>query len=443
MKLHFNMYTVLSFVLAIAMVTLLATGHHSAALLIAPGAAALPELEELVAEFKTKSKEIIGMTETLRTSHAELDSKMKNGETVSAELKAAVDKLLVGFNEQKTYLNELEQKIATRTEQEKMSPKTWGEQITESPAYNEFKTKSASGNPRGTFAVEVKAITSTVAAGLIRSQREDDVVGLPKQRRVMRDLLNVIPATSSSIDYAKQTVRTNAAATVAESAAKPYSQYEWVLATTPVRVIAHLAKLTRQAMDDAPRLMGEIDQEMRYGLGYVEERQFLYGNNTGQNLNGIVPQATAFAKPTGYVDALATRIDVLRLAMLQCALSLFPADGIVLSDTDWALIELTKTTEGAYILANPQGSVTPRMWGLPVVATPAMVDGDFLVGAFKIGATVYDRMGVEVLISTENSDDFEKNLATMRAEERVAMAVKRPLAFITGTFVDAIADIAA
>ena len=43
-------------------------------------------------------------------------------------------------------------------------------------------------------------------------------------------------------------------------------------------------------------------------------------------------------------------------------------------------------------------------------------------------------MAVEVLISTENVDDFEKNLATMRAEERVAIAVKRPTAFTKGTF---------
>ena len=58
----------------------------------------------------------------------------------------------------------------------------------------------------------------------------------------------------------------------------------------------------------------------------------------------------------------------------------------------------------------------------------------FLVGSFRFGATLYDRMGVEVLISTENVDDFEKNLATMRCEERLALAVKRPGAFIFGDF---------
>jgi HK97 family phage major capsid protein len=78
--------------------------------------------------------------------------------------------------------------------------------------------------------------------------------------------------------------------------------------------------------------------------------------------------------------------------------------------------------------------VEARLWGLPVVDTPAMAVDSFLVGAFRFGATLYDRMGVEILISTENADDFEKNLATMRAEERIALAVKRPASFVVGDF---------
>jgi HK97 family phage major capsid protein len=41
-------------------------------------------------------------------------------------------------------------------------------------------------------------------------------------------------------------------------------------------------------------------------------------------------------------------------------------------------------------------------------------------------------MGIEVLISTENDKDFENNMVTIRAEERLAFAVYRPEAFVTG-----------
>ena len=50
-----------------------------------------------------------------------------------------------------------------------------------------------------------------------------------------------------------------------------------------------------------------------------------------------------------------------------------------------------------------------------------------------MGAQIFDRMAVEVLISTENDKDIEKNMATIRAEERLALAVYRPEAFVTGS----------
>ena len=426
---------------------LIYNGMHAEAVTMLTAPAAAATLEELAIEMKSQGVGFDNARKELKEAHEEITRKMGEYKTeVSTELKTAIDKALTDFNIKfggvKAEFDALEQKMALRAANDgPENEKSWGEQFIEGA---QFKAASEIGGLSGrrmSMGQEVKQVNSAAAGGLIRSYREADVVSLLRERRVVRDLLRTVPVATSSVDYAVQTTRTNAAAPVAESAAKPYSDYAWSSATVVVRTLAHLAKITRQAMDDAPRLVGEIDSEMRYGLGFVEERQFLYGTGVGQNLFGIIPQATAFAVPTGFATRASgvTKIDVLRVAMLQNSLALLPADGIVLHEIDWADIELTKTTDGAYLFSNPQGTVDPRMWALPVVATPAMVAGDFLVGAFKMGATVYDRMAVEVLISTENVDDFEKNLATMRAEERVAIAVKRPGAFTTGSFDDAIA----
>lgn len=406
----------------------------TALFLIAP--AAVASLEDLATEFQTKTAEFKTISGELRDMQKELLTKTATNDTTLKSIQESVDQWLTKFNNVKSTVDDLEQKLAARVDADQKEVKTWGEQFVNGEGY-----KSAGGNAgsrRTTISHEVKQVTSAAAGGLIRSARETEIVQLQRERRVVRDLLRTVPINTSSVDYAVQLTRTNAAAPVAEGTAKPYSDYTWGSQTAVVRTLAHLAKITRQAMDDAPRLVGEIDSEMRYGLGYVEERQFLYGTGVGQNLHGIVPQATAFARPAGVGQMTnVTRVDILRMAMLQASLALLPADGIVLNELDWALIELTKTTDGAYLFANPQGNVEARMWGLPVVPTPAMDAGDFLVGSFRMGATVYDRMGVEVLISTENADDFEKNLATMRAEERVAIAVKRPTAFVTGDFAGA------
>lgn len=409
------------------------------ALLLAPAGAAT--LDELAEEFRTKTAEFSTISGELREMKSELLAKTATNDSTLASIKESVDQWLTKFNNMKGTVDDLEQKLSARAKDDGNEAKSWGQQFVEG---NSFKGKSDAhggklGDQRGlVIGCQVKQVTSAAAGGLIRSMREADVVQLQRERRVVRDLLRTVQVNTSSVDYAVQTTRTNNAAPVGEALAKPYSDYAWGSATVVVRTLAHLTKITRQAMDDAPRLMGEIDSEMRYGLGYVEERQFLYGSGVGQNLHGIIPQASAFARPAGVgQQANITRVDTLRFAMLQASLGLLPADGIVLNELDWALIELTKTTDGAYLFANPQGNVSSRMWGLPVVATPAMDAGDFLVGSFTMGATVYDRMGVEVLISTENADDFEKNLATMRAEERVAIAVKRPTAFVSGDFAGA------
>lgn len=431
--------------IALAMVALVLSGNAAAAVLVAPLAAA--DLEELATSMASANASFKAAHKEVTEAQKEITRKMGEQKTViSDELKAEIDKVLGDFNTKfegiKGQMTELEQKSVEARDAKEPEVKSWGEQFVANASVKSALDTHGSGftgNLRG----EVKQVNSVAAGGLIRQPyRDAEYVNLLRERRVVRDLLSTIRVNTSSVDYVVQTTRTNNAAPVAEAASKPYSDYAWASATAVIRTLAHLTKITRQAMDDAPRLMGEIDSEMRYGLGFVEERQFLYGTGVGQNLHGIMPQATAFALPTGFIRrAGTTKVDVLRVAMLQNAVALLPADGIVLNDVDWADIELTKTTDGAYLFANPQGSVSARMWSLPVVTTPAMAAGDFLVGNFAMGATIYDRMAVEVLISTENVDDFETNRATMRAEERVGLAVKRPQAFTKGTFAAAITAI--
>lgn len=429
---------------ALAVGILFATGNAAAAVLVAPLGAA--DLEELAGNMAAANASFKSAHKEVKEGYEELTRKMgEQGTKITQELKDAIDKVIGDFNVKfdgiKNEMTEIEQKAVAARDKAEPEMKSWGQQFIEGGSVKSALEQGSSFS--GSVRQEVKQMDSTAAGGLIlRPFRDNELVNLLRERRVVRDLLSTIRVNTSSVDYVTQTTRTNAAAPVAEAASKPYSDYAWGSATAVIRTLAHLAKITRQAMDDAPRLVGEIDSEMRYGLGFVEERQFLFGNNTGQNLHGIMPQATSFALPAGFTRrAGTTKVDVLRVAMLQNAVALLPADGIVLNDVDWADIELTKTTDGAYLFANPQGSVSPRMWSLPVVTTPAMTADNFLVGNFTMGATIYDRMSVEVLISTENVDDFETNRATMRAEERVGLAVKRPQAFTKGLFSTAIVAI--
>ena len=362
-----------------------------------------------------------------------LDEATKNG-TLTADMKKTVDDMLIKQNEIVNQLSEIEQKQARRAEGPQKQ-KSFAEVLLEGHA-DEIK---ALVSKRGRVTMEAKAIISsltTVANGsagdLIVPQRVDGVVVGPDRRMTVRDLLTPGQTNSNAIQYVKETGFTNSAATVSETAgdAKPQSEIQFDIVTSPVTTIAHWVLATKQILDDVPMLQGYLDGRLRYGLRYEEEAQLLMGAGTGTDLNGIYTQATAYSAPFTLTGA--TNVDTLRMAMLQAELAEYPATGIVLNPSDWAAIELTKTADGAYLFANPQAASQPRLWGLPVVTTQSMTIDKFLVGAFRLGAQIFDREDANVEISTEDSDNFRKNLVTIRAEERLALAVYRPEAFIKG-----------
>jgi HK97 family phage major capsid protein len=283
---------------------------------------------------------------------------------------------------------------------------------------------------------DITSANTTVGVGrsagtsLVPGARVPGIIAPPNRQFTIRDLVAPGQTSASSVEYVKETGFTNNARPVTEGTTKPQSELTFNLYTAPVRTIAHIFRASRQIMDDAPALASYINARGTYGLKYVEETQLLNGNGTGQNLNGIVPQATAFAPEFNPSDE--TAIDRLRLAILQVILAEYPASGFVLNPIDWARIELTKDNEGRYIVGNAQSPIGPSLWGLPVVQTQAMAAGEFLTGAFNLAAQIFDRMGVEVLLSTEDQDNVVKNMITIRVEERLAFAVTRPEAFVTG-----------
>lgn len=84
-----------------------------------------------------------------------------------------------------------------------------------------------------------------------------------------------------------------------------------------------------------------------------------------------------------------------------------------------------------YLGSGPFGNaIGNRLWQVAVAPTPTMSPGEVLVGSFRLGARLHDRLLVKVLISSEDKDNFRKNMLTVRAEERVALAVRVPSSFV-------------
>lgn len=378
--------------------------------------------------------ELVKISDQVKEHGEKALAEAKKGIDMSTATKTTVDELLVKQGELQAELKDVAQMAARRGEDENTKLKSIGSQVI---GDEKAKTSLAElGKSKGKFQMDVKAITSASnSAGQgVNPQMLGGVQTLPNRRLTIRDLLMPGRTSSNLVRYLKETGFTNNAAPVAEGTRKPESSLTYALTDASVKKIAHFIKASSEILEDFPALQSQIDGRLTYGLDLLEENQLLKGSGSGNNLHGVYTQATAYVAPLTISGA--TRIDILRLMLLQAELAEYPSDGIVLNPIDWAGIELTKDTTGRYIIGNPQGTLSPTLWNRPVVSTQAMTADTALVGAFGMGAQIFDRSDAGIVISTENEDDFVNNLVTILIERRLALAVYRPEAFVKNTNFD-------
>lgn len=376
---------------------------------------------------------------TLGETKAETAQKIEKAESLIEEIKLSIDDKLKKSEEliaeQKNRIDELEKKSGRPDYSEDPEIQTAGKKFIESDAYKSMAAKNAlNSDPvevKSFF--DVKTLTSTITGGNIAQAFRYPQIIIPGQRALtVRDLLNVQPTGSNAIEYVKESGFTNNAAPKAEAAEKPESALTFSLETESVRTIAHWIAVSRQVLSDVSQLRAYIDTRLVYGLKTAEEDQILYGNGVSPNLNGIIPQATDYLWSSGSVGD--TKLDCIRRAMTVARLAHYPVDGIILHPSDWEDIELLKGTDGKYVwISVTEGGVT-RLFRTPVVETTAINSGEALVGAFGLGAILWDREAATVRVAEQHEDFFIKNLVAILAEERVGLTVFRPEAFVDVTF---------
>ena len=386
------------------------------------------KLDKLLTKQEEARQEMGNRLEGLKTEQEKHGTGLK-------ETKGELDKLLTKATETDGRITDIEQKLAKRGNGGGgvEAIKSLGRQFVE---HESFKSWGEKGHD-GRFRLEgLKAVTSAadgVSAGdLIVPDRRPGIIAGPDRMPTVRRLITPGNTDSNAIQYVREKGFTNNAAGVSEGGQKPKSDLTFELKTVTVQVIAHIVDASRQILMDAPALRSYIDGRLTYGLEDVLDQQLLYGDGEGANLLGLIPQADDF--DPAFAAELNTFIDTLRLAMLQVRIARYRASGFVLSPTDWARIELTKDANGGYIFANPQSIAGPILWGQPVVDSDGINEGEFLTGAFRQGAQYFEREDVDIVVSESNKDNFEKNMISIRAESRGALAVYRPEAFVHGEF---------
>ena len=292
-----------------------------------------------------------------------------------------------------------------------------------------------------------------------------------------------MPVSSPVVTYVREASWTNNSAAVKEGETKPTSTNSITRYTEQVGKIASLARVTDELIADAPYFWSLIQTRLAQGIVRKEEVELLAGSGA-PGVSGLLNRTTGFTKPqtvtavsnlvipgsstvgvgagtntvssvtpgravvgTGTTGTAPTGVQIAEGILAAITdirtLTFFEPDAIVMNPTDFLTIRQSKDGQGQYLGGSFFGynyggaqnvssdALDPgiTLWGKRVVSTPAIPAGYILVGDFAEGGQVLRLGGLQVNVANTNGYDFEQNLWTARAEERVGLLVERPELF--------------
>jgi HK97 family phage major capsid protein len=352
---------------------------------------------------------------------------------VTHDTQTAIDNLGIKQRELADEILQLKQKGVALPE-DKPGLTSWGKQFIGCDEYKAKLNMLAQGMKFGGIGFEVKN-TLTGGDATVAPDRKPGIVRGAFAPLTLQEFLPTMPTTSNAIEFTKENVFTNTAAEAAEGAAKAESALTWTLVNMPVSTVAHWIKISRQLAADNQALAAYVDTRMRYGVNRKVETQLAAGDGTAPNISGIFDSGnyTAHGIANAALGSTLKKLVLIRTIMGTLEAQGDMPDAILLNPADWATIEIelfTTAAGQARVGVDEMGRRT--LFGVPVISTVGVTADTFAVGNFAQACTVYEREGVIVEMSDSDSDNFTKNLVTIRAERRLALATERPAAIIGG-----------
>lgn len=374
---------------------------------------------------------------TMKEELLQLKSNLANLKSrIEADDKEAIEeggKILAEIEKKEAAINEAEKKSAMlnmigkkeqeeNTMGEKKMARNLGEHFVEAVKAANVGRKFDVSAPAFKAASDIQG--SPAGAVDFATTFDKNVVTAPRTALVVRDLFGAEQISGSTLVYLVEGAMEGAPAVTAEGAKKPQVHFaDPTPKTVSLDKIACHIKEADEYISDYSFLASAINGRLLYELGLVEQ-------------NKLVTDLLATSGiGTETIGASATATDIADL-ILKAAMDVqngsgFPADAVLINPTDWYTLRVAKNGDLNYYGGGFFGAQNvPSLWGLNVCVSTAVAAGTIVVGAFKTCASVVSHGGVSVEAVNTNEDDFVKNLMTIRAEERMALAVRRPAGFV-------------
>jgi HK97 family phage major capsid protein len=295
-----------------------------------------------------------------------------------------------------------------------------------------------------TFKISTKADTinkspaaNSITRNTITPAYQAGMVTMPDHPLQIEQLIPHIPVSVDAIEYTKEGSVTDGSKIVAEG--------EKLGETTVTNPTLHTANcvnigaytvVTHQLLTNESALAAFIETKMQYKLKLNIENQLVNGNGTSTQLGGLLHEGNFTDKTTAVQGKLpksgATLLDFALLLKTEFEKQYIVPERLLLNPDDWTQLALLKDANGHYILGGPQLLATKNLWGLPVMTTPFVAAGKYILGNFTLGATIYDREALDFRISDSDGENFKSMLYTFRVNRRLGFAVENPLAIFAG-----------
>lgn len=318
----------------------------------------------------------------------------------------------------------------------------------ENETMEEFKTigeaaaKTFVGaHEKGTrFVLSTPEIKSAGPMGTVAISDYDRNVYQSLPQYSIADLFGQETISGNAITFYQLADKTNAVAAIAEKAAKGYEDYTSTPVTVALTKVAGYIKESEELLEDAEWLANGMEERLLNHLRKVIDTQVLTGNGTAPNMRGVL-NTSGIGSVTYTHGGTISPDDIFKAIMKVKADTDLDADAIILNPADYQTFRLAKDLAGQYYgggyFYGPYGNGglnrVPDLWGVATYLSSNITAGQALVGAFRMGGSVVSKGGIRVEATNSDQDDFIKNLVTVRAEKRMALAIRIPASFVTVT----------
>jgi HK97 family phage major capsid protein len=374
---------------------------------------------------------------------AENDAIMQKSVTLEnslKEFKETADKQGKSYTEQ---IDELKKSLIemnkAKVSQEQEKRKSFADSIGEAMEGKQAEVNEYLANKNKGYQVALKAASNMgVVTGAV-GPLYTPIVGPAHEMVHARNFIPVSPTVSNLIRYVRFTNDdVNGVVGIATiNSLKNQFDYIETIVDAPVIKIAGWINVADEFLEDIVGATSWLSADLPMKLYDAEDVEVFKGPGTTGHLSGLYTNATALTLPYAGVLSTANNIDKLLAASTYVRRQKRVATAAWTSPEDYLNILINKSSGATAVYTYPivfNGNTNMLMLGdLPVIQHTVFNPGEGFVGDFTTGCRIFQKADATLRFSTENVDNFVKNVTTVLVEERIALADFYPESFVKVT----------